>query len=75
VARFLLKPGRNYQQAVELFQPYEKIKEVYEEGRAAARKLIEEARRRGSETYIYVNNRFEGNSIETIKAIVPPRKK
>jgi hypothetical protein len=35
-ARFLLKPGRKYQEAVDLFSPYDKIKEPYEDGRTAA---------------------------------------
>jgi hypothetical protein len=31
-ARFLLKPGRKYQEAVDLFSPYGEIKETYPEG-------------------------------------------
>ena len=68
-ARFLLKPGRTYEQAVNLFQPYTNIKEVYPEGRETLAKLLQptslpQARRR----YIYVNNRFEGCSPKTIAA-------
>lgn len=74
VCRFLLKPGRTYQQAVDLFQPYERLKEAYEEGRAAARELIAETKRRGIPVFSYFNNRMEGNSLETIKAVVKPAK-
>jgi uncharacterized protein YecE (DUF72 family) len=70
VSRFLLKPGRSFQQAVDLFKPYEKLKEVYEEGRAAARKLIAEARKKGIPVFSYFGNRFEGNSPETIRAVI-----
>lgn len=62
-ARFLLKPGRKYEEAVKTFQPYDKTKEVNEDARKAGAALIEEgehyeARRK---TYIYVNNRLEEN--------------
>ncbi len=42
-ARFLLKPGRKYQDAVDLFSPYDKIKEPYVEARTAAAELISRA--------------------------------
>ena len=71
-ARFLLKPGRKYEEAVKTFQPYDKVKEQYLEGREAARTLISEAGKAGSarELFIYVNNRLEGNALETIDAII-----
>jgi hypothetical protein len=34
-ARFLLKPGRKYEEAVKNFQPYDKVKDPYPEARAA----------------------------------------
>ena len=37
-ARFLLKPGRSYEQAVKSFQAYTEIKEPYQEGRNALAK-------------------------------------
>lgn len=43
IARFLLKPGRKYQEAVALFSPYDKIKESYEEARTAAAELMSRA--------------------------------
>jgi len=71
-ARLLLRPGRKYEEAVKLFSPYDRIKDPFPEGRAAAAKLIQEARNRPSKakTFIYVNNRFEGNALETLDAIV-----
>jgi len=70
--RFLLKPGRTYEEAVRLFSPYDRVKEVNEEGRAAGAKLIEAAAAGGGRTqaFLYVNNRFEGNALETIEAMV-----
>jgi len=71
-ARFLLKPGRKYEQAVKTFQPYDKVKEVNAEARAAGQALIAEgtANQVDRETYIYVNNRLEGNALATIEAMV-----
>jgi uncharacterized protein YecE (DUF72 family) len=74
-ARLLLRPGRKYEDAVKLFSPYTEVKDLFPEGRDAGAKLIQEARRtekRGThgKGFIYVNNRFEGNALETIAAIV-----
>lgn len=71
-ARFLLKPGRKYEEAVKTFQPYDKVKELNPEARKAGRALIAEAKNAGPghETFIYVNNRLEGNALETIDAIL-----
>ncbi len=41
-ARFLLKPGRRYEEAVKTFQPYDKTKEVNGEARKAGATLIAE---------------------------------
>jgi len=71
-ARFLLKPGRKYDQAVKTFQPYDRVKEPYPEARTAGKKLIAEgmAAGPGHKTFIYVNNRLEGNALETIDAML-----
>ncbi len=70
-ARFLLKPGRKYEEAVKLFSPYQAVKEPNLDARAAAAKLIEERRKTGSgKIFIYVNNRLEGNALETICAVL-----
>ena len=72
-ARFLLRPGRKYQEAVDLFSPYDRVKEPNTEARAAGAKLIKEGAAAGKEkrkTLIYVNNRLEGNALATIEAMV-----
>jgi len=68
-ARFLLKPGRTYEQAVTSFQPYSEIKEVYPERRNPLSRLLQPASSgRIQSRYIYVNNRFEGCAPWTILA-------
>ena len=71
-ARFLLKPGRKYEEAVKTFQPYDKIKEPNLDARAAGQKLIAEGKQAdgNKKTFIYVNNRLEGNALETIAAMM-----
>ncbi len=71
-ARFLLKPGRRYEEAVRLFKPYEAVKEELPEARAAGRALIAEGRAAGPgrRTFVFVNNRLEGNALHTIAGMV-----
>jgi uncharacterized protein YecE (DUF72 family) len=71
-ARFLLKPGRKYEEAVKTFQPYDKVKEPNPGAREAGKALIADGKKAGPgrETFIYVNNRLEGNALETIDAMI-----
>ena len=70
-ARFLLKPGRNYEEAVTMFKPYDHVKEPNDAARTAGAKLIAAGRTAAKrQTFIYVNNRLEGNALETIAAMV-----
>jgi uncharacterized protein YecE (DUF72 family) len=70
-ARFLLKPGRKYEAAVQLFQPYDRTREVNHEARAAGAALIADGVKAGGrQTFIYVNNRLEGNALATIEAMI-----
>jgi uncharacterized protein YecE (DUF72 family) len=71
-ARFLLKPGRKYEQAVQTFEPYDSIKEENPEARAAGRTLVAEGKAAGPKrsTFIFVNNRLEGNALGTIAAML-----
>jgi hypothetical protein len=70
-ARFLLKPGRKYEDAVKTFQPYDKTKEVNDEARNAGATLIAEGKKTPKrKTFIFVNNRLEGNALETIRAML-----
>jgi uncharacterized protein YecE (DUF72 family) len=73
-ARFLLKPGRTYEQAVKTFEPYDRLREEYPEARAAGRALIAEGQAAGPkrQTFLFVNNRLEGNALGTIAALLPP---
>lgn len=71
-ARFLLKPGRSFEEAVRAFQPYDRTVEINDEARKAGASLIVEGERYEPrrKTYIYVNNRLEGNALETIRAML-----
>jgi len=71
-ARFLLKPGRKYEDAVKRFQPYDKVIEIYPGARAAAWALIVEGAtvRQHRRTFIYINNRLEGNAIAMVQAMM-----
>jgi uncharacterized protein YecE (DUF72 family) len=71
-ARFLLKPGRKYQQAVDLFSPYGQIKEPYPDARTAGAELIKRALIKAAlrKLFLYVNNRLEGNALLTIMAML-----
>ena len=69
-ARFLLRPGRSYRQAVEKFRPYSETREPDPGARAALRSLIGRSTAHPTKrpSYAFVNNRLEGNSPNTIAA-------
>ncbi len=71
-ARFLLKPGRRYEEAVKLFSPYGETREALPEARQAGFELISRALRTEGrrKLFLYVNNRLEGNALETIRAMI-----
>lgn len=48
-ARFLLKPGRKYEEAVKEFSPYKAVRDVNVEARQAGKKLIAGAKAKGEE--------------------------
>ena len=70
VVRTLLREGRSYEDAVARFQPYDKIAEQNPEARNALREWIRRMREERRASYIFVNNRLEGNAPETIQAVV-----
>lgn len=72
VSRVLLTPGRTYEQAVRTFEPYDRLQEIDVDGRAAIANLIRTAKETSKTAFIAVNNRFEGNAPDTIRAIVSP---
>ncbi len=69
VARALLRPGRAYAEAVEKFQPYERVQEPNPGARAGLKVLMERAKRKGQVAFLFVNNRLEGNAPGTIEAV------
>jgi len=74
VARLLLRPGRDYEEAVKRFQPYDRVQDPYPEGRAPIAQLLGRVAKRDGGVprmvYVYVNNRFEGNALQTIAALL-----
>lgn len=72
VVRLLLKPGRKYEEAVKMFYPYNELKDDYPAGRQGAIQLIHHTLRSNGKikSFIYVNNRFEGNAIHSIWLIL-----
>jgi uncharacterized protein YecE (DUF72 family) len=70
-ARFLLKPGRKYEDAVKTFEPYRSVKEENPDARSAGKQLIKEGIVAGPKrkTFVFVNNRLEGNALQTVAAM------
>jgi len=71
-ARFLLKPGRRYEEAVKLFSPYHNLKEPNPDARVAGAALIRKGVAAGPQrrTFLFVNNRLEGNALQTMAAMI-----
>jgi hypothetical protein len=57
---------------VKTFGPYKNVNEVNFEARAAAKALVDEGRKAGPKrkTFIFVNNRLEGNARATIAGVM-----
>ncbi len=71
VARFLLSAGRKYEAAVKAFSPYTTTQAPDPGAREAGRQLIRHALLRGGRpSFVFVNNRLEGNAPLTIQSIV-----
>ena len=67
----MMKPGRKYEDAVKSFRPYDQTREVNQEARKAGATLIAEGKKTPDrKTFIFVNNRLEGNALETIRAML-----
>ena len=69
VVRALLQHGRTYEQAVDLFEPYEKVQNPDPSTRGALRQIADRAVRKKQRAYVFVNNRLEGNAPSTIEAV------
>lgn len=69
VSRALLRTGRQYEQAVKSFEPYEHVQDPNPEARDALAALGRRAELEKKIAYIFVNNRLEGNAPETMMAV------
>ncbi|MFN7925321.1 MAG: DUF72 domain-containing protein [Bryobacteraceae bacterium] len=70
LTRALLRKGRQYEQAVKQFQPYEQVQDPNPAARDALRSLARKAIAERKKAFIYVNNRLEGNAPSTIDAVL-----
>jgi uncharacterized protein YecE (DUF72 family) len=69
VARALLRPGRTYNEAVDAFAPYDRIREPNPKLRRDLVRLVQTAVNARIPAYLLVNNRTEGSAPLTIAAI------
>jgi uncharacterized protein YecE (DUF72 family) len=70
VTRALLRQGRPYEQAVKQFAPYEEVRDIYAAGRSSLKGIIDHGLNASQSTFLFVNNRFEGNAPGTIAAVI-----
>lgn len=70
VARLLLKPGTQYEDAVEAYSPYDKVQEELPQVRQDTAQMVETAVATGVRAYVFVNNRLEGCAPLTILGIL-----
>jgi Protein of unknown function DUF72 len=69
VVRALLRKGRGYEDAVDNFQPYDRIQEPNEGAREGMTRIAGWATPM-KPAFLFVNNRLEGNAPSTIEAVV-----
>ena len=69
LARALLRPGRTYDEAVDAFSPYDRIREPNPKLRGDLARLVERAVQMRIPAYVLVNNRAEGSAPLTIAAV------
>src|SRR6476661_1565204 len=69
LARALLRPGRTYNEAVDAFAPYDRIREPNPKLRRDLVRLVETAVKTKIPAYLLVNNRAEGSAPLTIAAV------
>jgi uncharacterized protein YecE (DUF72 family) len=70
VCRALLRQGRTYDDAVRQFAPYSTVQDVNPRVREGLRELLDIAREERKTTFLFVNNRLEGNAPGTIVSIL-----
>jgi uncharacterized protein YecE (DUF72 family) len=69
VTRALLARFHNHDQAVDTFEPYDRVQQVSDEARGALTKIASRALTSKNSAFVYVNNRLEGNAPGTIEAV------
>jgi uncharacterized protein YecE (DUF72 family) len=68
----IVRPGRSYEEAVQLFQPYREIRDIYPEGRSDLSELGLWAMKNRRKAYILINNRWEGSAPHSIGRVMDP---
>ena len=69
IARALLRPGRDYQTAVDTFAPYDRIQDPNPQLRLDMKSTAELAMRLRMPAWLLTNNRAEGSAPHTIIAL------
>jgi hypothetical protein len=69
VVRLLMPPKTHYDERKREFAPFDKLQDVDPARRADTLSVIVEALGRGLETWVLVNNKAEGSSPLTIRAL------
>jgi hypothetical protein len=70
VVRALLQRGRAYEKPVQSFEPFREIQEPSEEARSGMGRMVELTLKTKKATFVFVNNRLEGNAPLAIEAVV-----
>jgi hypothetical protein len=68
--RTVMRPGRTRDEAVLLFEPYDRIRERVEPARRALKAMVHWALRHRRPAYIFVNNHLEGCAHQTIAELL-----
>jgi len=68
VARLLLQPGISFEQAGQIFEPFDELRNPYPEAIETAAKMLQSMRQRPSpkRCFLYMANRLEGNSLMSL---------
>jgi len=69
VARILTPPGVSYEKAVQMFQPYDRLKQPLPQVREDIERLVRTALEHNLPIYVIVNNRAEGSAPLTIREV------
>lgn len=69
VVRWMLRRDRAYEEALELFEPFDRLVAGDEPSRTAVAALCREAARRGQTAFVVVNNKAEGSAPLSLAAL------